>query len=320
MRIKRNNVIRFLRNYRIGTLILFRRIKKGFANAVCAVTTTKGNYILKVALRNNPVRVRYEVDLLCFLKNLPTPRPLLSCSRKYLLDFDSTHKAFVYPMLAGRQHRHFTRPMLRQVGAFLGRYHRQSRRFRSTVSRFEFYTISPARFRRMVRRGARAPQPEVRRAIAYSASVFPRYQLPSSLPTGAMHIDVKPENALFSSGRLRGIIDFDNAYQGPILLDLANTMMWFCSGRGRFDLEGSLAIAQAYNAVRPLGTLERRSLFKAVHYAAVSHVLVDIDMMLHGRHRLPLSYIRWGIKNLLETERRLSFTREEFDGMLGSNV
>ncbi|MFH0829246.1 MAG: phosphotransferase [Candidatus Kerfeldbacteria bacterium] len=318
MRVDRNNVIRFLRNYRVGTLVWYRRIKKGFANAVCAITTTKGDYILKVAVRNNPVRVRYEVDLLCFLKNLPTPKPLRSRHGTYLLDFDGIHKAFMYPLLSGTQHHRFTRSMFRQVGRFLGQYHLQSRQFHSKVHRFEFYNISSARFQRMVRVGRHAPQVEVRRATVYLASVFRRYRLPPSLPQGAMHIDVKPENVLFSGGRLRGIIDFDNAYLGPILLDLANTMMWFCSRRGRFDLEGSLAIAQAYNAVRPLGALERRSLFKAVHYAAVSHVLVDIDMMLHGRHRLPLSYIRWGIKNLLETERRLSFTHEEFDGMLAN--
>lgn len=113
-------------------------------------------------------------------------------------------------------------------------------------------------------------------------------------------------------GVRRRIHVLDNAYTGPLVLDLANTLMWICSAKGYFATQTARKIYSAYKKVRKLHTREQQSLFSALHYAYLSHMLVDMYLFCSKKDRLPLRYIRWGITNLLTTESKLPFDQRRF--------
>lgn len=310
--LSKKDIAKFFTNYNLGELLSYQRVKKGFANVVIKVKTTKGKYILKIAVRNNPnSRVQYEVDLLNFIKGLPTPRPIKAKNGKCLLNYNRTNKAFIYPYLPGYQLKRFDKSKLRQVGRFLGRMHLQTRDFKPSVKRVEMYDIDRKYFREMIRVSRKKlKDKKTQKWVSYIENNLLRYLLPKSLSKGGMHIDCKPENALFVKGKLTGVIDFDNSYNGPLALDLANTLMWFCSKKGKFDIDSALTIYQGYRQVRKLNKQEREYLFEALHFAFLSHMMVDFYYL--ALHKLPLWYIIWGMANLCETEKNLIITKDEF--------
>lgn len=310
--LKKKDIKKFFANYNVGEVLSYQRIKKGFANVVVGAKTTKGKYILKIVIRNNPFgRVRYEVDLLNFIKGLPTPNPIKAKNGQHLLNYNRTNKAFIYPYLSGRQLKRFNKSMLKQVGRFLGKLHLQTKNFKSSVKRMELYNIDQKYFREMIRVSRRKlKDKKIQKWIDYMEKNLIRYLLPKSLPQGGMHIDYKPENVLFTNGKITGVIDFDNSYNGPLVLDLANTMMWFCSEKGKFDIKNALAIHQGYKQSRKITKQEKEYLFEALHFALLSHMLVDVYFL--ALDKLPLDYIKWGMVNLCETEKNLVLTKEEF--------
>lgn len=310
--LKKKDIKKFFVNYDVGYVLSYKRIKKGFANVVVVVKTTRGKYILKIVVRNNPFsRVRYEVDLLNFIKGLPTPNPVKAKNKQYLLDYNKTNKAFIYPYLPGRQLKKIDKSMLKQVGEFLGKLHLRTKNFKSSVRRMELYNIDQKYFREMIKVSRKSlKDKKIQKWIDYMGKNLMQYLLPKSLPQGGMHIDYKPENVLFTKDKITGIIDFDNSYNGPLVLDLANTMMWFCSEEGKFDVKNAFAIYQGYRSIRKLNSQEKEYLFEALHFAFLSHMLVDIYFL--ALDKLPLSYIKWGMANLCETEKNLTLTKEEF--------
>lgn len=313
IRLTKKSLENFLANYNIGHLLKFQKIAKGFANQVYILKTSKGQFILKIIERNNPYRVRYEVDLLNHLKGLPTPRPIKTTKGEYLANFATSNKAFIYHYLSGNQRTLFNKTMLRQVGRFLAKFHLQTKNFKSKIIRIEFYNITPRLLKRMIKVSGRLKDDQVTEQLPYIKKNLLRYSLPKSLPQGAMHIDLKPENVLFKKGRITGVVDFDNSYIGPLVLDLANTMMWFCSKKGKFNISQALAIYRSYQQTRKLTKQEKRHFFEALHYAFLNHVLIDIYSQVYKK--LSIAYVRWGIANLLETEKNLNLSKERFNSI-----
>lgn len=296
-------------NYDLGQLLSYRRIKVGFANRVVYLETTKGQYIVKIIIRNNPVRVKYEVDLLNFISGLPTPKPIPTKSGRYLIKFNQVNKAFIYSYLLGRQQTRFNNRMLNAVGRLLGRLHSQTMKFKSSVKRTEMYNIDYRALIQIIGKCKKLKVPKLQEALAYIHKELPKYFLPKQLPTGAMHIDFKPENTLFVKNKINGLIDFDNSYNGPLILDLANTLMWYCSNSGIFNVKKARIIFAGYKQTRQLTKQEKYYLYDALQFAFLSHMLIDIYYM---QKDLPRQYILWGLKNLLKTQKQLAVSKRQF--------
>ena len=200
--------------------------------------------------------------------------------------------------------------MLFEVGKFLGKLHLQTEGFKSSVKRTDFYDVSYKRVARVVKESRYQKNLKIKKAVFYLKENALKYKLPTSLPNGAMHIDLKPENTLFRNGKLTGVVDFDNSYNGPLIFDLADTLMWFCSKKGKFDMEGAKVIYKGYTSVRKLTIREQQSLFNALHRVFCAIILCGIDYLNHKK--LPEKYIVWTIDNLLETQKNLKITKGEF--------
>ncbi|MGH6950944.1 MAG: phosphotransferase, partial [Vitreimonas sp.] len=88
-----------------------------------------------------------------------------------------------------------------------------------------------------------------------------RGKWPSTLPKGAIHADLFPDNALFVGERLTGVIDFYFACTDFLAYDLAVCLNSWCFAEANtYDLERGRAMIGAYEAVRPLSDAERAAL------------------------------------------------------------
>lgn len=70
------------------------------------------------------------------------------------------------------------------------------------------------------------------------------------------------------------VIDFDNAYEGPLLLDLEKTMAWFDTHGKKFSVEDALEVHRGYLQQRPLNDEETEHLYAALKFAFLSHVFL----------------------------------------------
>jgi len=267
---------------------------------------------LKIAVRNNSNKLNYEINLLNKIKNLPTPRPLKTKSGNYTFDYKG-HRTFIYPFLVGKEESKFTKKMLFEVGEFLGKLHLQTKGFKSSIERTDYYTITPKKLKRVLKESRHLKHPKVAETISYLKENAFKYKLPSGLPSGAMHIDVKPENTLFNKGKLSGVVDFDNAYPGPLVFDLADTLMWFSIKNGMFNLNDAKIIVKGYKRVRILSKQEYESLFNAIHYVILGLALCGLDFL--AQKKLPEYFVVWCFENLLEAEKNLKITKKEFQEM-----
>lgn len=83
----------------------------------------------------------------------------------------------------------------------------------------------------------------------------------AQLPAGPVHADLFRDNVMFAGERLTGFFDFYFAGCDHWLFDLAVTVNDWCVdlATGELDAQRARALLDAYHAVRPFNTAERRS-------------------------------------------------------------
>ena len=105
-------------------------------------------------------------------------------------------------------------------------------------------------------------------ALSWQAS----WALGEALPQGLVHGDLFRDNVLFQGGQITGLIDFDHTARGPLLFDLAVVALdWvYLAGGGDAELA---ALANGYEAVRPLEEGEREAWGRALELAGLRFAL-----------------------------------------------
>ncbi len=289
---------------------LVRRViqfTKGERNITFHVITGRGEYCLRVYREKTPREFGFELALLNDIRGLPAPR-LHRFGSRWWTRIDG-HYAVVYDYIPGNQRTKFTTRQLEDVGEFLGRFHRRTRVFWWSGTRKKYYDISDRRIERIVRLAQTRRVPFLEH-LPYMAEELRKWRLNPRLPNGPIHVDVKPENVLFESGRLSGVIDFDNSYLGPLMLDLATSMVWFGLSGHTFDLAQAAAVYRGYRRKRRLTSLEYQELYRVLRFKFVSHVFIDYEM--RAKKAVSEEYLAWLVNNLYRAYRHLAITEKQF--------
>lgn len=92
-----------------------------------------------------------------------------------------------------------------------------------------------------------------------------------TLPSGPIHADLFPDNALFEGDQLCGLIDFYHACSAPYLYDLCITLNAWCydESSATYDFNKALLILDSYQSIRPLNSDEQRSFSRMLQVAAM---------------------------------------------------
>lgn len=253
--------------YRIGTALKLEEIPGGFGNSNFKLTTTEGQYLLKICDEKDPAELNMQIALLRHLYQhaYPTVYPIPTKNQKQL-----THQTFgsvmLYPFLPGEQPQSSPDTLV-QLGEALAKLHHIPPiaglpRFAMGISQMTpFFTeVQGTQF---------ATHPFVESLKLQLESMEP--QLNASLPMGLLHGDLFLDNTLFDGDQMVAILDFEEGCYDTLLIDVGMTLIGCCyTLENRLNLEAAQRFLDAYNALRPLTESEWRCLDNFVHYAALS--------------------------------------------------
>jgi len=282
------------------------RFENGVINETYHVKTERNQYVLRLYNYRKHGDVEFEIALLHHLEGLPVPH-LVEVRGSYLMQYDGV-PAVIYKYLDGNHLKHFTAEQHEDIGRFLATFHAKGSNFVWNKKRDGLYVFSPDRIEDMMHTVTSSDIPFQERLSALVQCV--RACNPAvSLPSGPIHVDVKPENVLFYEGRLSGVIDFDNFYRGAFVVDLAKTMLWFGLDGPRLHIQKMKAVYRGYVKERTLRTDEFDALYNAMRFAFASHLFVDLYNYAKGI--IPKSYFDFLMSDFYGAYSSLP-SREEF--------
>lgn len=258
---------RIVSQYPIGTALKLEEIPGGFGNSNFKLTTTEGEYLLKICDEKNPAELNMQIALLQHLHQhaYPTVYPIPTKDQKQL-----THQAFgsvmLYPFLQGEQPQS-SPDTLAQLGEALAKLHGIPPI--AGLPRFAMGISQMTPFFKEVQGTQFATHPFVESLKLQLESM--ESQLNASLPVGLLHGDLFLDNTLFDGDQMVAILDFEEGCYDTLLIDVGMTLIGCCyTPENRLNLEAAQRFLDAYNALRPLTESEWESLGCFVHYAALS--------------------------------------------------
>ena len=253
--------------YPIGTSLKLEEIPGGFGNSNFKLTTTDGEFLLKICDEKDSVELNMQISLLQHLHQhaYPTVYPILTKEQKLLIH-ETFGSVMLYPFLQGKAP--LPSPtILAQLGEALAKLHcippvaglpcfamgiSQMRPFLQEVGDTEFAT-----------------HPFVEWLKSQLEEMEPHLNAP--LPMGLLHGDLFLDNTLFEGEEMVAILDFEEGCYDTLLIDVGMTIIGCCyTSDHQLNLEVVQRFLDAYNAVRPLTENERKHLDHFVDYAALS--------------------------------------------------
>jgi homoserine kinase type II len=250
-------LIAFLANYDLGSLLSCKGIAEGVENSNFYLHADAGSFILTLYEK----RVA-EADLPFFLglmehlaaAGVTCPLPVRSHAGTALGRLAGRPAAIV-TFLDGYSVHHPETTHCVALGEALARLHLSGEGF--ALSRAN--TLSVGGWRPLFAPQAERAdeiEPGLRRLIAGELDLLER-QWPKDLPSGVIHADLFPDNVLFLGDRLSGLIDFYFACNDSFAYDLAISFnAWCFDAAAVYDPDKGRALIDAYRRLRPLTAAE----------------------------------------------------------------
>ena len=253
--------------YPIGTPMKLEEIAGGFGNSNFKLTTTTGEFLLKICDEKDATELDMQIALLQQLHKhaYPTVYPILTKDQKPLTH-ETVGSVMLYPFLQGKQPKPSPNT-LTQLGEALAKLHRIPPI--SGLPRFAMGISQMIPFFKEVQDTQFARHPFVELLKSELESMEP--QLTASLPTGLLHGDLFLDNTLFNGNEMVAILDFEEGCHDTLLIDVGMTLIGCCyTSEHQLNFKAAHRFLDAYNALRPLTGNEWQSLDCFVHYAALS--------------------------------------------------
>ncbi len=246
----------WLRNYSVGGLQGCEPIESGIENSNYFVTTTQGRYVLTLFERLPAGELSFYLELMAHLARhgIPCPAPIADLSDQFLQRLKGKPAALV-TRLAGASIEKPGKAHCGELGALLARLHLAGRSYGA-------YLENP-RGPRWWRLAAREVMPFLdsqKKDLLEKELAFQAEHRFPDLPRGPVHADLFRDNALFTDGRISGVIDFYFAGVDCLLYDLAVCANDWCILKDcSLDAGRVGAMLSAYHALRPFTPHEREA-------------------------------------------------------------
>ena len=253
--------------YPIGTPLKLEEMLGGFGNSNFKLTTTAGEFLLKICDEKEPTELQMQISLLQHLYKhaYPTVYPILTKDRKPITH-ETVGSVMLYPFLQGEEPQPSPNT-LEQLGEALAKLHRIPPI--DGLPRFAMGISQMVPFFKEVQGIQFATHPFVESLKSQLESMKP--QLNASLPMGLLHGDLFLDNTLFNGDQMVAILDFEEGCYDVLLIDVGMTLIGCCyTPKHELNLKAAHRFLDAYTTVRPLTESEWDHLDGFVHYAALS--------------------------------------------------
>ena len=262
-----SELARIVAQYPIGMPLELEEVPGGFGNSNFKLTTTDGEFLLKICDEKEPAELKMQISLLQHLCEYayPTVYPILTRDQKPLTH-ETVGSVMLYPFLQGEQPQSSPNTLAR-LGEALAKLHCIPPI--AGLPRFAMGISQMVPFFKEVQGTQFATHPFVESLRAQLESMQP--QLNAPLPMGLLHGDLFLDNTLFDGDRMVAILDFEEGCYDSLLIDVGMTLIGCCyTPQHELNLKAACQFLDAYNAVRPLTESEWEHLDCFVHYAALS--------------------------------------------------
>lgn len=256
----------YLSLYDVGTLQSFRGIEAGVENTNYFVTTNQGEFVLTLV---ESVGVEKLPFILGFVDHLASRG--MECAQPVHLNTGelfgelNDRPAVLMNRLAGGPLEIPTLGQCQSIGAAQAHAHQLATELPADqythLHQWCTETAAP------ILTKLDAQQKDLLQHALMDAGNIPW----TNLPTGPVHADLFPDNALFDGESLSGFIDFYHACSAPYIYDLCVTLNAWCYDEeaGLYDQEKADALLAAYQATRPLNEEELQHLAAMQQVAAL---------------------------------------------------
>ncbi|MEK7705637.1 MAG: phosphotransferase [Myxococcota bacterium] len=267
-------IARHVRAYRIGSLVAARAISNRGAHTLYDVTTTQGQFTLRILEDRPRSDARFEEVLLARLRerDLPVPSMLEAGRRGRVLPLGPRRHLSLFLPTLGREVAVFeiSAAHATQVGEFLASMHLAVRGLRRRRRNGK----APARARRVLEASLAATPDEVqRRDLHLCLEDLGDREWEDDLPTGAIHGHLGVDKARFQNGRLCGALGFDGACTGALAYDLAAAVVDWAFLHDRLVIAHAIALVAGYERLRPLRAREREALYALCCFVAAQRAV-----------------------------------------------
>lgn len=261
-----------------------RKIGQGVMNSNFYFESENRPYLFKIYNFRTPEEVGFEINILEHLKRGDFPSPRIVQNKAGELQSKFFEKpAVVYAYIEGAPLERVTPDAMRQVGALKGRMHVMLKELDPSVEkpRWDYEEIKilvEQEGHRLVEAGF----PNAQELITFLKRELDTISISEDfLPRGITHQDVKPENIILKNGNVVGLVDFDNAYRGVLLYDIATTIIWSCFKNGVLDRELQDALWGGYEEERPLTEAEKENMHDAIRFRLLREAFITPYVTLH---------------------------------------
>jgi len=272
-------LVAFLADYDIGEPRALKGIAEGVENSNFYLETTTNRYILTLfEKRANPEDLPWFVDLTEHLakQGFPCASPIAARDGQALRTLEGK-PALIVEFLTGISPRKPNLAQCRAFGVALANMHIALQSF--TAPREN--DLGPEGWKTLwAGRAEQADALEAGLSQAINAdmeligSLWPQ---PSSLPTGAIHADLFPDNTFFIGDEFTGAFDFYFACTDFLAYDLAVCLnAWAFEGGAEYNFSKGAALIAGYESVRPLSEAEHGALPLLARGAAIRFFLTRL--------------------------------------------
>ena len=272
----------FLAAYDVGEAVSFKGIAEGVENSNFFLHAGAGRFIL--TLYEKRVEARDVPFFLALMRHLadagfPCPAPVADRSGKVQAVLEGRPAALLQFLDGVSVHRPAALHC-RQVGGILARLHVQSAGF--GMKRANRLGLAAWRGLLATCEARLDAWPHDMRAELRAGLDALEQGWPQGLPQGIVHADLFPDNVLFRSGRLAGVIDFYFACQDALAYDIAVCInAWCFAADGAFAPASARALLDGYGAERRLSAREFEALPVLCRGAAMRFLLTRLHDWLY---------------------------------------
>ncbi|MDD5342727.1 MAG: homoserine kinase [Patescibacteria group bacterium] len=267
----------YLKYYSLGERQKFQQLSESAANKTYLVEAKNRQYILRIydaAKTGEEVSYEHEVIRHLVQHNFlsPKPVPLISGDSFGLAD----QYFALFEHLPGHPLRgpEITSENIHSVGEVLGWFHLLLKDFQPNHKKqsgdlegaLQLLKDNKSKLLASNYEGIEDLYDELEAALK-------NMRFDAELPRGIVHSDMHQENVLFRHGEVSGVLDFDNCYEGQLIIDVATEIIWWCFRDTKFHQDFYRSFLRGYTSQRVFSKIEKEYFWMALKFSILKMVV-----------------------------------------------
>ena len=247
----------YLKGYDIGTLTGFKGIEAGVENTNYFVSTTEGEFVLTLVESVSAADLPFILGFVAHLsaRGVAVAQPIRNQQGELFGELKQKPAVFM-KRLAGGPLDQPDNIQCEVIGQTMAQAHQVATELPADAYQNIYHWCRNLSEKVL-------PELDEEQAGQLAAAVQAAGDLPwGELPSGPVHADLFPDNALFDGHNLAGLIDFYHACSTAYLYDLAVTLNAWCFDEEKqfYDTDKERLLLAGYESVRLLSDQERQCL------------------------------------------------------------